>query len=72
MSKTFNSFAALGAALGVKPEEAPQRPDTKKCFKCGGNMVRVANTNVYVCTGQIKNKKGELTDCPNSTLAKAV
>ena len=49
------SFAELGSVLyGIKPK--PRKPKVFHCKRCGCEMSRVGNTNVYVCPG--KNSEG--------------
>lgn len=52
-SGTFNSFAELGAAMGI--EQKPEKTITKKCLKCGGRMEQVPGTNVFFCTGETED-----------------
>ena len=47
--KSFATFAELGAALNIHRKPAEKKSISKKCFKCGGDMVQVPGTNVYVC-----------------------
>lgn len=67
MSKSFNSFAELGAALGVEQKPVVPVATTRKCFKCGGEMQNVPGTNIFRCVSKLKNGK----PCLNFTLAKA-
>lgn len=60
MSKTFNSFAELGKAMGVKSKPARESKSIK-CKACGGDMVMVEGTNVRVCTGQTEMQKKDGT-----------
>lgn len=44
----FNSFKAMGAALGMKaPKAKPEKE--RKCPDCGGELRRVGTTNVWMC-----------------------
>ncbi len=49
--KTFASFAELGAALNIRRKREEDKPVSKKCFKCGGDMVQIPGTNVFACLG---------------------
>lgn len=53
--KKFKSLSDMGAALGVK--EKPAKVMTRKCFRCGGSMTQIENTNTFLCAG--KNENGE-------------
>lgn len=44
---TFNSFATLGAAMGLKTPKIKEKE--RKCPDCGGVMKHVAGSNVFVC-----------------------
>ena len=50
----LHSFAELGKAFGIK--QKPRRENVYTCRKCGCQMNRVGNTNVYFCPG--KNSEG--------------
>lgn len=43
----FNSFVALGQALGIKCTVEAEK--VHKCPNCGNELRKVGNTNVYVC-----------------------
>ena len=48
--RKFRTFEELGAALGIsKPERRVS--NTMTCRKCGGTMVRVSDSNVFLCEG---------------------
>lgn len=66
----FDSFAALGAAMGFKE---PQRktPKAKKCSICGGTFRQVEGTNVLLCTGTVKNKDGVSEPCKKRLFVRA-
>lgn len=53
---TLNSLKDLAGAFGisVKPTK-PMAP--RKCFKCGGEMSRIEDTNVIICNGTRKDGK---------------
>ena len=85
MTKTVNSFAALGemwnAAHGKKEQVRLVTNCTekaRKCRICGGEMVRLPNTNVWMCQGMIEVPKPtednpaatELKRCTNYALSK--
>jgi len=42
----------------VKPRKARERK-VQKCFKCGGDMRFVEDTNIMVCTGDVEIKDKE-------------
>lgn len=63
--KVFDSFSALGAALGIKPN-VQEDNYSKKCKYCGTEMVNIPGTNVWVCHG--KNEEGK--DCGNRVTAR--
>lgn len=44
---TFNSFKALGAAMGIKTPKVKEKE--YKCPNCGGAMERTGHSNVFVC-----------------------
>lgn len=44
---TFNSFATLGAAMGLKTPKTKEKE--LKCPDCGGMMESVAGSNVFIC-----------------------
>ena len=50
MPNIVDNFDDLGAVLGIKKK--PARPEvTRKCRRCGGELHRVAGTNVFICDG---------------------
>lgn len=51
----LNSFAELGEVFGVK--QRPRKQRVYHCKRCGCEMYRVGETNVYLCPG--KNDKNE-------------
>lgn len=59
----LHSFNELGKVFGVKPRE--RKPKIYHCKKCGCQMHRVGDTNVYFCTG--KNEDG--VSCMNRLIA---
>lgn len=61
----FNSFSELGEHMGVKPRKRMPH-NTKKCLSCGGEMVRVPGTNVFICHG--KDEEGN--PCKRRALSK--
>lgn len=74
--ESYNSFAALADALGVKPPKA-REPKPVKCKVCGGEMTRAGSSNVYVCHNEVevKDKEGKVTgkrECGNYTIKKAI
>lgn len=82
---TVNSLASLGSAWnathGAKNQVRDmQREDERprKCRKCGGEMKRIPNTNVWACQGMIEedaptpedpNAK-KMVKCGNTALSK--
>lgn len=48
MSKVYNSFAALGEAMGIKVP-TPVEEEPRKCKNCGNPLRHISGTNVYVC-----------------------
>lgn len=61
----LHSFAELGGVFGIKPKPRRERPYI--CRKCGAPMRRVADTNVYFCTGT--NDEGN--PCTNRLILQA-
>lgn len=49
------SLSEFGALLGIKP--AKRHVKAMKCIKCGSAMRRIADTNVWVCDGQIEKEE---------------
>lgn len=47
MSKVYNSFAALGEAMGIKAPIIKEKP--RNCKNCGQPLRHINGTNVYVC-----------------------
>lgn len=72
---TFNSFAALADALGVKPKEQ-REPKPVKCKVCGGEMTRAGNSNVWVCNNEYektdKDGNKKMVKCGNYTIRKNI
>ncbi len=62
MTKTVNSFAALGEAWnemhkGKRNQVRPQRviaEKPRKCRVCGADMEHIVGSNVYVCKNMIE------------------
>lgn len=67
MSIKVTNLKDLGAAYNKlhrgKQIAAPKEkaPASRKCFKCGGEMVAIPGTNVFTCKGEhmFKNSKNE-------------
>lgn len=55
--KVFHSLYAFGCAMGAKRKQNDDRSPTRKCFRCGGDMRWIEETNVFVCDGETKDKK---------------
>lgn len=56
----FHSFRELAEAQGIKmPEPREEKP--RKCFECGADMVRVGNSNVWVCKNEVARKRKDKT-----------
>ena len=85
MTKTVNSFTALGAVwnathdrkLRVRPV-AERAEKARKCRICGAEMEHIPGSNVYVCRGMIETPKPTAEDpdakeskpCTNYALSK--
>ncbi len=46
----LHSFAELGEVFGIK--QKPRKPKVYHCKRCGCEMTRVGQTNVYICPGK--------------------
>lgn len=46
--------ALVGAGLVKEPKERKRQGKQFKCHKCGAPMVKIANTNVMVCSQEDK------------------
>ena len=66
MAQTFNNFADLGKAFGLKVRQRKQRPFL--CRKCGEEMRHVSGTNVFLCDGVLPDGSA----CGNRVLTKSV
>lgn len=56
----LDNFADLGTIFGIKPRQPrPEKP--RKCNKCGGKLIKVKGTNVYVCENEQVDKKSGRT-----------
>lgn len=63
----FNSFVALGQALGIKCTVEAEK--VHKCPNCGNELRKVGNTNVYVCDyGTLED--ADLKETPVQVLTK--
>lgn len=62
MNKIFKSFADMGKALGIRKKENAIKP--RRCFKCGGEMQNIPDTNVFICNGTKKDG----SPCRNRTI----
>ena len=48
----LHSFAELGEVFGVKQKQ--RKPRVYHCKRCGCEMSRVGETNVYICPARVK------------------
>ena len=46
----LHSFAELGEVFGIK--QKPRKSKVYHCKRCGCEMTRVGQTNVYICPGK--------------------
>jgi len=58
----LHSLAELGNHFGIERKE--RKPKVMHCNRCGCEMKRVGETNIFVCPG--KNAKGE--PCQNRVI----
>lgn len=63
----FNSFVALGQALGIKCTVEAEK--VHKCPNCGNELRKVGNTNVYICDYSIL-EDNELNGTPVQVFTK--
>lgn len=52
-----NDPADLGVIFGIKPKQ-PKPEKQRKCNQCGGKLIHVPGTNVYICENEHEDKKG--------------
>lgn len=64
---TFNSFATLGAAMGLKTPKTKEKEC--KCPDCGGVMEHIVDSNIFVCHFN-KLEEHDLKDKPVQVFSK--